>query len=168
MSITELWVSSIQCNQNKQTIRYSFFRSPFCYWRMIQDSMKPGPISPLQAVMSAYSPAALMAGRHGGDLSFFPPSYLPAALMPPCNPSMFFPKGSGSAMSLSSMYERIPFGHPFAECPPTKVAEPENNEPDDPQVDLDNKELWEEFHRIGTEMVITKTGRLVRICLQII
>lgn len=27
------------------------------------------------------------------------------------------------------------------------------------QVELENKELWEKFHAIGTEMIITKNGR---------
>ena len=35
----------------------------------------------------------------------------------------------------------------------------ENSEPDDPKADLENHGLWEQFHQIGTEMVITKTGR---------
>jgi hypothetical protein len=35
----------------------------------------------------------------------------------------------------------------------------ENLEPDDPKVELVDKSLWDEFHRNGTEMVITKTGR---------
>ena len=30
---------------------------------------------------------------------------------------------------------------------------------DDPKVTLEHKELWEQFHKYGTEMVITKTGR---------
>ncbi|XP_076344523.1 T-box transcription factor TBX3-like isoform X2 [Tachypleus tridentatus] len=30
---------------------------------------------------------------------------------------------------------------------------------DDPKVTLESKELWEQFHSLGTEMVITKTGR---------
>jgi hypothetical protein len=37
----------------------------------------------------------------------------------------------------------------------------ENQEPDDPVVELENKDLWTQFHQIGTEMVITKTGRYV-------
>ena len=32
-------------------------------------------------------------------------------------------------------------------------------EPDEPQVELENKGLWDAFSAIGTEMVITKTGR---------
>uniref|UniRef100_A0A0K2SXJ8 Optomotorblind proteinlike [Megachile rotundata] n=1 Tax=Lepeophtheirus salmonis TaxID=72036 RepID=A0A0K2SXJ8_LEPSM len=34
-----------------------------------------------------------------------------------------------------------------------------NKSSDDPKVILEQKELWEQFHRYGTEMVITKTGR---------
>jgi len=26
-------------------------------------------------------------------------------------------------------------------------------------VELENKDLWDKFHEIGTEMIITKTGR---------
>ena len=32
-------------------------------------------------------------------------------------------------------------------------------EPDEPKVELENFDLWDQFHRLGTEMVITKTGR---------
>lgn len=38
-------------------------------------------------------------------------------------------------------------------------SESDSVEPDDPKAELDNKELWDQFHHIGTEMVITKTGR---------
>ena len=30
------------------------------------------------------------------------------------------------------------------------------------QCRLDNKELWDKFHELGTEMIITKSGRYVR------
>ena len=30
---------------------------------------------------------------------------------------------------------------------------------DDPKVTLESKELWDKFHKLGTEMVITKSGR---------
>lgn len=43
---------------------------------------------------------------------------------------------------------------------PPKTLEPEDdNVKDDPKVHLESKELWERFHTIGTEMVITKSGR---------
>ena len=38
-------------------------------------------------------------------------------------------------------------------------GENDSAEPDDPKAELDNKDLWDQFHHIGTEMVITKTGR---------
>lgn len=38
--------------------------------------------------------------------------------------------------------------------------EPENDGiEDDPKVCLEAKDLWERFHGLGTEMVITKSGR---------
>lgn len=33
---------------------------------------------------------------------------------------------------------------------------------DDPKVSLEAKDLWEKFHGLGTEMVITKSGRYVK------
>lgn len=35
----------------------------------------------------------------------------------------------------------------------------DDHEPDDATIELEHKDLWEKFHEIGTEMVITKTGR---------
>ena len=35
----------------------------------------------------------------------------------------------------------------------------DNEVNDDPTVSLESKELWTQFHNIGTEMVITKSGR---------
>lgn len=32
---------------------------------------------------------------------------------------------------------------------------------DDPKVTLEAKDLWTQFHQLGTEMVITKSGRSV-------
>ena len=43
-----------------------------------------------------------------------------------------------------------------------KSTDPEDDDgPDDAKVDLENMDLWDSFHQFGTEMVITKTGRLV-------
>ncbi|XP_050411367.1 T-box transcription factor TBX2 isoform X3 [Patella vulgata] len=36
---------------------------------------------------------------------------------------------------------------------------PDNDIQDDPKVDLEEKDLWGQFHKYGTEMVITKSGR---------
>jgi len=43
---------------------------------------------------------------------------------------------------------------------PPRVPLPEDDSvKDDPKVTLDQKELWDKFHKLGTEMVITKSGR---------
>ncbi|XP_041455869.1 T-box transcription factor TBX3-like isoform X2 [Lytechinus variegatus] len=42
---------------------------------------------------------------------------------------------------------------------PLHPMETQSDDSDDPQVTLESKELWEKFHKRGTEMVITKSGR---------
>ncbi|XP_077260967.1 T-box transcription factor bifid isoform X4 [Temnothorax americanus] len=52
--------------------------------------------------------------------------------------------------------------HPLA-APHHPLVPPHHPEEDgvvdDPKVTLEGKELWEKFHKLGTEMVITKSGR---------
>jgi hypothetical protein len=57
----------------------------------------------------------------------------------------------------SGMFPRLP-GLPFGGMPPRMPVEEENVH-DDPKVTLEQKELWDQFHKLGTEMVITKSGR---------
>lgn len=49
--------------------------------------------------------------------------------------------------------------HPLHQRPIRSLEPPEAEVQDDPKVDLEGKNLWEKFHEIGTEMVITKSGR---------
>lgn len=43
---------------------------------------------------------------------------------------------------------------------PLRALQPEDDGVvDDPKVTLEGKDLWEKFHKLGTEMVITKSGR---------
>lgn len=43
---------------------------------------------------------------------------------------------------------------------PLRAIQPEDDGVvDDPKVTLEGKDLWEKFHKLGTEMVITKSGR---------
>lgn len=43
---------------------------------------------------------------------------------------------------------------------PVRALEPEDDGvQDDPKVTLESKDLWDKFHALGTEMVITKSGR---------
>lgn len=43
--------------------------------------------------------------------------------------------------------------------PIRSLEPPESEVQDDPKVELESKELWEQFNQLGTEMVITKSGR---------
>ena len=54
--------------------------------------------------------------------------------------------------------------HPAAmggyRLPPPPMPLPEEDDvKDDPKVTLEHKDMWEVFHKHGTEMVITKSGR---------
>lgn len=52
--------------------------------------------------------------------------------------------------------------HPFHQRQIRNMDPPESEIHDDPKVELEGKELWDQFHNIGTEMVITKSGRFVK------
>ncbi|XP_050679726.1 T-box transcription factor TBX3-like isoform X3 [Leptidea sinapis] len=79
-----------------------------------------------------YSVSALLAGLP-------PPPYLPAAL----------------AAALAAPCPLLkPPPPPYAPLPPD-----DDGVVDDPKVTLEGKDLWEKFHKLGTEMVITKSGR---------
>ncbi|XP_032526392.1 T-box transcription factor TBX3 isoform X7 [Danaus plexippus] len=70
-----------------------------------------------------------------------PPPYLPAAL--------------AAAAALSAPCPLLkPPPPPYAPLPPD-----DDGVIDDPKVTLEGKDLWEKFHKLGTEMVITKSGR---------
>uniref|UniRef100_A0A2S2PUJ4 Optomotor-blind protein n=1 Tax=Schizaphis graminum TaxID=13262 RepID=A0A2S2PUJ4_SCHGA len=49
--------------------------------------------------------------------------------------------------------------HPAAALPRSVVRPEDDGVVDDPKVTLEGKDLWEKFHKLGTEMVITKSGR---------
>ncbi|GBP84097.1 Optomotor-blind protein [Eumeta japonica] len=69
-----------------------------------------------------------------------PPPYLPAAL--------------AAAAALSAPCPLLkPPPPPYAPLPPD-----DDGVVDDPKVTLEGKDLWEKFHKLGTEMVITKSG----------
>ncbi|XP_031447941.1 T-box transcription factor TBX3 isoform X1 [Phasianus colchicus] len=95
---------------------------------------------------------------------------------PPFFPALALPPNGAAALSLPGALAKpimdqlvgaaetaIPFsslGHQAAaHLRPLKTLEPEEEVEDDPKVHLEAKELWEQFHKRGTEMVITKSGR---------
>lgn len=101
----------------------------------------------------------------------FPPFLLPRA--PPSGPADF------SVSSLLSQNPYLPPGYPPGLIPklgPYPPPPPHGSGPDDlrtlrslppdddgvvddPKVTLEGRDLWEKFHKLGTEMVITKSGR---------
>lgn len=82
---------------------------------------------------------------------------------PPHHPG-FSPLGPTNSFSTPAgfqgqgMFPRLP-GFPFGGMPPRMPMPEEDNVQDDPKVTLEQKDLWDQFHKCGTEMVITKTGR---------
>lgn len=79
-----------------------------------------------------------------------PHHYLPAAFhtLPP---PPLFAKGPLTAEDVLGPHLRAPL----------RPLEPPEDDgvKDDPKVTLESKDLWEQFHSLGTEMVITKSGR---------
>lgn len=85
----------------------------------------------------------------------YPPSSVGFPGLPP--PSLassyptLFPKFHGHPAAMGAGF-RLP--HP----PPVPLPE-DDDVKDDPKVTLEHKDMWEEFNKHGTEMVITKSGR---------
>jgi hypothetical protein len=67
-------------------------------------------------------------------------------------PGRFLPAGFHFGAAFPS---RLPPPPPL----PSSMVNEDDNVKDDPKVTLEHKELWEQFHKYGTEMVITKSGR---------
>ncbi|XP_013790260.1 T-box transcription factor TBX3-like [Limulus polyphemus] len=111
----------------------------------------------------AYHPFLLTPSRHPPDFSvntvLTQPHYFPLPLPHPY-PTAPFPKLPASlpgAPPYMTADDVLSQGRHLRQL---RTLEPEEDGiQDDPKVNLESKELWEEFHALGTEMVITKTGR---------
>ncbi|XP_030041566.1 T-box transcription factor TBX2 [Microcaecilia unicolor] len=86
--------------------------------------------------------------------SFFPALALPPTLTKPI-PDPSLTGAAEAGLHVSSLGHH----HPAAHLRSLKSLEPEEEVEDDPKVTLEAKELWDQFHKLGTEMVITKSGR---------
>ncbi|MGH0129932.1 UNVERIFIED_CONTAM: hypothetical protein FKN15_040326 [Acipenser sinensis] len=113
--------------------------------------------------LSHRAPDFAMSAMLGHQHSFFPALALPpngaAALSLPGalgKPIMDQLVGAAeTGLHFSSLGHQAAAAH----LRPLKTLEPEEEVEDDPKVHLESKELWEQFHKRGTEMVITKSGR---------
>nr|XP_033494546.1 T-box transcription factor TBX2b-like isoform X1 [Epinephelus lanceolatus] len=81
------------------------------------------------------------------------PSFFPALPFPDVA-SLSEPLPEQAASDAALRRHRQPV-HPQS----LKSLQPEDGLEDDPKVTLESKSLWNEFHKMGTEMVITKSGR---------
>lgn len=89
------------------------------------------------------------------------PSYLPGLGFPSAgshSPYNLFPKFPG-ALGPFSGTEDLLSQSAHLRNPLRSMLPEEDGVVDDPKVTLETKELWEKFHKFGTEMVITKCGR---------
>ncbi len=68
--------------------------------------------------------------------------------------------GAAAAAAMAALQQQ---GHPglrgHGSSPSHQPPSDDDGVTDDPKVNLEAKELWVQFHTIGTEMVITKSGR---------
>ncbi|KAG8156252.1 hypothetical protein JTE90_013107 [Oedothorax gibbosus] len=80
-----------------------------------------------------------------------PHHYLPGAPFHALPPPPLFPKPPLTAEDVLGPQMR----------PSLRGLEPPEDDgiKDDPKVNLEAKDLWDQFHTFGTEMVITKSGR---------
>uniref|UniRef100_UPI00358F3696 T-box transcription factor TBX2-like isoform X3 n=1 Tax=Myxine glutinosa TaxID=7769 RepID=UPI00358F3696 len=81
------------------------------------------------------------------------PSFFPLALPP------VLPGSLGKALGGDPSLSAAAHGHQAAHLRHLKGLESDEAVEDDPKVTLEAKELWDQFHKFGTEMVITKSGR---------
>ncbi|XP_054155367.1 T-box transcription factor TBX3-like isoform X2 [Oppia nitens] len=96
---------------------------------------------PQSAYLSALAAFGPMSGLFGKM-----PSQLPA------------PLSAGGSPFITA--EDVLASHSLGGGPQVRPFEPEDDGiEDDPKVILESKDLWEKFHALGTEMVITKSGR---------
>jgi T-box protein 2 len=119
----------------------------------------PVPVHPPQP----YFPAAALAALAGSPAGPHPHHLYPGALLPkltPHHPHAHHPLGTPYTTAEDVVLAAVAAHHNHQAMRPLRSLQPEDDGVvDDPKVTLEGKELWEKFHKLGTEMVITKSGR---------
>lgn len=121
---------------------------------------------PQSAYLSALAAFGPMAAASAGFFGKIPPTGLGSPPgQPPNGPSPFLTAEDVLASHQMAAAVAAASGNPVsgAGANPTTVRPPfepeDDGVEDDPKVTLEAKDLWERFHSLGTEMVITKSGR---------
>lgn len=86
------------------------------------------------------------------------PSFFPALSLPPGALTKPIPDHGLAGAAEAALHPALSH-HQAAHLRSMKSLEPEEEVEDDPKVTLEAKDLWDQFHKLGTEMVITKSGR---------
>ncbi|XP_029027843.1 T-box transcription factor TBX2b isoform X2 [Betta splendens] len=86
------------------------------------------------------------------------PSFFPALSLPPGALTKPIPEHGLAGAAEAGLHPALSH-HQAAHLRSLKSLEPEEEVDDDPKVTLEAKDLWDQFHKLGTEMVITKSGR---------
>lgn len=87
------------------------------------------------------------------------PSFFPALSLPPGALTKPMAEHSLGGAAEAGLHPALSHHHQAAHLRSLKSLEPEEEVDDDPKVTLEAKDLWDQFHKVGTEMVITKSGR---------
>ena len=123
---------------------------------MIHHSAKPA--APLHAFASAYgNHGNVFSHRPGLDIPFYHSPFFASLSSIPPSPCLI-DKVSPPVGMRPNFEQKICQNQTENFRTPNK-HDADVYESDDPQVSLDGSKLWQEFHKRGTEMVITKTGR---------
>lgn len=81
-------------------------------------------------------------------------------LLPKLPPPHPYTTAEDVVLAAAAANHHLHAAHHPAMVRPLRAIQPEDDGVvDDPKVTLEGKDLWEKFHKLGTEMVITKSGR---------
>ncbi|XP_063696719.1 optomotor-blind protein isoform X3 [Culicoides brevitarsis] len=120
-----------------------------------QGQLSPGGAS--QPYFPAAALAALSSTTSGHHSHLYPGTLLPK--LPPHHPHAHHALGTPYTTAEDVVLAAVA-AHQHPAMRPLRGFQPEDDGVvDDPKVTLEGKELWEKFHKLGTEMVITKSGR---------
>lgn len=124
-------------------------------------SQQPAQPTPVHHPPQPYFPAAALAALASAPAGSHQHLY-PGALLPklPHHPHPHHPLGTPYTTAEDVVLAAAVAAHQHHPAMrPLRNYPEDDGVDDDPKVTLEGKELWEKFHKLGTEMVITKSGR---------